>query len=307
MLAATGGRSLGNTVNTGPAIVHAGLTQNELDQQYDQRTLVPHVADYVARWRARSADLRATLPHTTQAYGPAAEERLDLFPGPAAGGAVHLHIHGGAWRSLSRGEVSFVLDGLGTLGQPVAVAGFGLAPATRLPGIVAQVRRAFLWLRHRFDRVSVSGHSSGAHLAACLLDGTWWRDAGLGAADFGPVLLASGPYDLEPVRLSARNAYLHLTRDEADALSPARRLADSLPPVAVVCGDGELAEFRRQAAAMGNALRARRADARVETLAGHNHFDVYDAFARPGGPICALLAALAERPTDQPQDRETNQ
>jgi arylformamidase len=162
----------------------------------------------------------------------------------------------------------------------------------RLAEMVAQVRRAFLWLRARFGPVTVSGHSSGAHLAACLLDGRWWRAEGLGAADFGAVLLASGAYDLEPVRLSARNLYLTLDEAEAADLSPARHLADRLPPVAAVWGDGELPEFARQSRALGAALRSRRADAVVEALRDRNHFDVWDDFADPASRVCALLRGL---------------
>ena len=293
------------TTPTRPATpVFGGMDQVELDRQYDQRTAVPNVPDYAERWAARSAERRAEGRHETLSYGPSPAEMIDVFPGHTGNPGVHMHIHGGAWRSMSRPEVCFVVEGLAPLGPPVAVAGFGLAPATRLPEIVDQIRRAFLFLRARFGPVTVSGHSSGAHLAACLLDRNWWAQAGLGREDFTAMLLASGPYDLEPVRLSARNAYLDLTEAEAAALSPARHLPDTLPSLAIIWGEGELPEFARQSRSMAEALRARRPDVHVEVLAGHNHFDVYETFGEAGGRPATLLAALAESATRSSQNRE---
>lgn len=284
--------------------VFGGMDKAELDRQYDQRTAVPHFDEYARRWAARSAALRAAGHHETRSYGTAPFEKVDIFPGSTVSTGVHLHVHGGAWRSMSRPEVSFVAEGLAPLGPPVAVAGFGLAPETRLPRMVEQVRRAFLFVRGLYGPVTVSGHSSGAHLAACLLDRTWWDRAGLDCGDFAAMLLASGPYDLEPVRLSARNTYLDLTEAEAAALSPARHLPDSLPPLAIIWGEGELPEFARQSRAMAEALRARRPDVHVEVLAGHNHFDVYETFGEARGRPATLLAALAESATRSSQNRE---
>lgn len=280
-----------DTTNTsGAGAVYRGLSQAELDAQYDQRTAVPHVDEYAARWRRLSQALHRSSPVETHAYGSTPEERLDLHTGRGAG--LHLHIHGGAWKALSREDAAFTIAGLGSTAAQVAVVGFGLAPGTRLSGMVAQIRRAFLWLRaHVRAPVAVSGHSSGAHLAACLLDRDWWAAEGLCPRDFAAVLLTSGPYDLEPVRLSARNGYLGLSRDEAERLSPIHHLPDRLPPVAVLWGEGELAEFRRQSEAMAAAVRSRRPDAVAEMLAGRNHFDVYDDFGDPTSQVIAHLRA----------------
>jgi len=282
-----------NAASTPDQIVFADMTQAELDRQYDQSTLVPNVADYVGRWNAMAEGFRASGAIESHSYGPAPVERLDIYTTACNRPGVHMHIHGGAWRSLSRQTAGFAASGLVSLGQPVAVVGFGLAPGTHITDMVVQVRRAFLWLRCHHGRVTVSGHSSGGHLSACLLDKHWWTESGLAPSDFGAVLMASGLYDLAPVRLSKRNDYLALTSAEEDALSPIRNLPDALPPVAVVRGDGELREFARQAEEMAQALHGKRADTVVEVLAGQNHFDIYDQFGEEGSPICAVLRHLA--------------
>ena len=93
---------------------------------------------------------------------------------------------------------------------------YSLAPEKDLSSIVGQVRRAVLYLYQNAsefmvnpDRFYVCGHSSGAHLAANIAVTDW---PGMGAPYdlIKGATLVSGPYDLEPVRLSARNEYLFL-------------------------------------------------------------------------------------------------
>lgn len=262
--------------------------QAELDAQYDQATLVPNAMEYMQRWRERSDFLRAARPAQTLRYGSGTDETMDLF---GDGTTAHLHLHGGAWRALSKDDVSFVVTGLAQPNATVAVCDFGHAPETRLPQIVGQVRAAARVLLDRYGQILVSGHSSGAHLASTLLDHHWWADAGLDAERFAGVLLVSGPYDLEPVRLSARNGYLNLTQTEAAELSVVYRLPERLPPVHVMWGDGELDEFRRQGQDLFEQMQMPTNRITRATLPA-NHFDMYDLFGDPASPVCAALEAF---------------
>ena len=281
------------------AAVYRGLTQSELDAQYDQRSAVPDVQDYMARWAAWSADLRADCPPLTLAYAATSDTTLHLFKGDA-GAPLHLHLHGGAWRALSKEDASFVVKGLKSGGASVAVVDFGKAPQTPLRDMVDQVRAALLWLSRnaaslavRPDGIVVSGHSSGAHLASCLLDARWWAGEGVTPKTFAGLVLVSGAYDLEPVRLSARNGYLGLSPDEAGDLTALHHLPAELPPVRIFWGDGDLPEFRRQGRAFADALEDAGAPVRREICAGKNHFDMYDAFADPASPVCRTAQAIA--------------
>lgn len=272
--------------------------QAALDAQYDQRTLVPDAAAYMARWRAWSDAWRETVPPRVVAYGPGPDEAFDLFPGNDPAAPAHLHLHGGAWRMLSRHDASFVACGLAPGASRIAVADFGLAPVTPLATIAAQVRAAARRLIADLGPITVSGHSSGAHLASLLL----------ATPDIVPrivaVTLASGPYDLEPVRLSARNAYLGLDKATARALSAASGLASPLPRMLVAWGTEELEEFRRQGAEMAAALD--RAGAQT-TAADYplNHFALYDAFHDPASPLMAAAQALVRQDDPVQQGKDT--
>jgi arylformamidase len=264
--------------------VFAHYTQNELDRAYDQSILVPNVADYTFRWNEASRQYRQSYPPVTLRYGTGNDEQIDVYPGNP-GGPVHFHIHGGAWRSLSRSESGFVAKGLGSKGATVVVAGFSLVPSVTLHTLVDQVRRACLFVRITLqgaERVFISGHSSGAHVALCLLDPDWWQSSGIGPDAIAGAVLSSGPYDLQPVRMSARNNYLKLSEEDAERLTPVRRLGNELPPVSLFWGDGEHDEFKRQSIYLSEQLGNR---ATATEIAGRNHFDMYSDFGDPGSAI----------------------
>lgn len=269
--------------------------QAALDAQYDQATLVPDPGAYVKVWQEWSAALRETTPPRVVRYGPGAEETMDLF---GSGAVAHLHLHGGAWRALGKSDASFVAAGLGKPDVTVAVCDFGLAPDTGLPRIVAQVRAAAQALLSDHAQIVISGHSSGAHLAGTLLDRDWLDSAGIDAGRIIGALLVSGPYDLVPVQLSARNRYLNLTDDDVRALSVGRNLLDRLPPIHVMWGADELTEFQRQGAALADLLEAAGASV-SRTVMPHNHFEAYDLFHDPGSPVCRAALAFGAKQTAQ--------
>ena len=85
--------------------------------------------------------------------------------------------------------------------------------------IAQQVRRAVAWVYGNAqrlggdpDRIYVSGHSSGGHLAGVILTTDWREDFNLPADTVKGGLCCSGMFDLKPVRLSARSHVHQLHR-----------------------------------------------------------------------------------------------
>ena len=95
------------------------------------------------------------------------------------------------------------------------------------------------------NRIYVSGQSSGAHLAGCVVT-TDWKDYGVPADIVKGALLCSGMYDLKPVRLSKRSDYVAFTDESEEKLSSQRRLDRLNCPVIVAYGTFETPEFQRQ-------------------------------------------------------------
>ena len=280
--------------------VYASYSQAELDAQYDQATRVPDAGAYVPRWEERSRAVRAAHPPTRLRYGAGEREAVDLFLPPGAGPApLHLHVHGGAWRSMAREAVSLLAEPLVARGIAYAAPGFPLAPDASLDAMVAGVLAAFDRLAAEgpglgldTGAISLSGFSSGAHLAAMLA--VERAEAGLLGAT-----LVSGLYELEPVRLSARNAYLRLDEAAAARLSPLAREWPRIP-LALFTGEGELDEFRRQTAALAGSLAARGHAVEATEVAGANHFDMFDALLDPAGPVLGSVLARHAAPPPTP-------
>lgn len=285
---------------SGKVFLH--YTQEELNHVYDQRAWAPNAGELMTRWAGLVAGARAANPgYREVAYGPKPAEKLDLYPAAASGAPIHVHIHGGAWRIQSKEDVAFAAAAMNAAGMHLAVPGFDKLPTVRMPEMVDELARAVAWVHAHApefggdrSRFLLSGHSSGAHLAATLatLD---WRRYGLPASPFCGLVCMSGGYDLEGVMLSNRREYIDLTPEEADALSPPRHAGRIPCPVALLHGERETPEFIRQSRAFAGALEAADRLHSLTELPGHNHFEVADALADPDGRVLATLLDMLQR------------
>lgn len=275
-------------------LVFNGYTQAELDRQYDQRSLVPDLAPYLKVWADGTARARTTLDVVQGvSYDPHPAARLDLYGRGDGTAPVVLYYHGGAWRGLNLDHSGFAAPAIVAAGALFLAVDFALVPAEPLGEQVRQARAAAAWAwRHAADyggdpmRLFVIGHSSGGHLVGTLVSGGWHDDFDVPEDIVTGALACSGSYDLEPVRLSARNDYLKLTAAEARRLSPIAHIQrDTAPPLALFWGAGELDEFRRQGRAFAEAWRAAGHWVAAEEVAGHNHFDMSNAFGDPASPV----------------------
>jgi arylformamidase len=126
-----------------------------------------------------------------------------------------------------------------------------------------QVRSAVAWVYKNAagfggdpNRVYVSGHSSGGHLAGVVLTTDWGKDFGLPRDTVKGVVCACGMFDLKPVRLSKRGEYVKFTDEMEQALSAQRHLDQINCPVTLVYGTLETPEFQRQSRDFAAALKA---------------------------------------------------
>lgn len=282
------------------AKVFLDYTQEELDRAYDQRQWAPNATEILQRSRTASAAVRARLTHRASvSYGPTADEMLDIFPAARASAPVHVFVHGGAWRARFKDESHFLAEGFVDAGATFVALGFAVIPQVRLPDMANQVRRGVAWVYRNArsfggdpERLHVSGHSSGGHLAAVLLTTDWRRLFDLPEDVIKGGLCVSGMYDLHPVLLSARSSYVELSREEAHALSPQRHLDLVRCPVTVAHGERESPEFVRHARDLAAALRATRYPSELIPVAGLNHFEVVETLGRQDGLL--LRAALRQ-------------
>lgn len=284
--------------------VYLDYSQHDLDRAYDQRAWAPNMATILADCANRGAAVRGSRAyHTDVTYGSGSDETLDWFPAEGGGRAVHIHLHGGAWRAQSKHDVSFVAPAFTTQGVHFVAPDFTNLPKARMPDVVEQLTRAVAFVHRNApqfgsdpDQIFISGHSSGAHLCAVLLTHDWTQ-LGLPRNLFKGGLCISGSYDLEPVVLSARRLYIDLTPDEAHRFSPIRHVDDVACPVDLVYGGRESPEFVRQGHAFATALARSTHRCSVESFADLNHFEMAVQFGRPDSVIHGKAMAQIRVPS----------
>jgi arylformamidase len=271
------------------------MDQKALDDAYDQDVYAPNRPLIVARRIAASERARAILgPPQRLAYGPSEYERLDIFRAPLARGErapVNVFVHGGAWRRnkgpdyhlqaeplVRAGAHSVILDFIN-----VEQAGGDLFP------MYEQVRRAIAWTWRNADsfggdrnRFYISAHSSGSHLAACVL-ARGWGEEGLPENFCKGALLLSGMYELEPVRRSKRSSYVRFTDAMVEDLSSQRHLDGLHAPLILAYGTQETPEFQRQTRDFLAALQAAAKPAELIVGEAYNHFELLETLANPYG------------------------
>jgi arylformamidase len=154
------------------------------------------------------------------------------------------------------------------------------------------VRRAVAWVYQKAasfggdpDRLYLSGHSSGAHLAGVALVTDWQKDFGLPDNIVKGALLISGMYDLKPVRLSKRSEYVTFTDTMEQALSTQRHLERLKTPVILAHGTLESPEFQRQTRDFAAAVEAAGKPVQLIVAEGFNHFELPETLGNPYGVL----------------------
>jgi arylformamidase len=275
--------------------VYLNYTQDELDKAYTQAAWAPNMKDVLARQSQASAKLRAVMAPRTFSYGPSQDETLDVFVPETVKGPVHVHLHGGGWRALTKDDVSFPAPVFTNAGAIYVALNFSVIPAVRLPEMVAQAQRAICWLHENARsfggdpaQLHLSGHSAGGHMASVLLTTDWAAQFGLPADILKSGLLMSGSYDLDPVMLSIRSSYVKISKEEQSALSAVQHVEKIRAPVTLVYGSQETPEFQRQAVHFFDVLKQASKTAELIRIEGSNHFEVMDVFADPDSRIAEM-------------------
>uniref|UniRef100_A0A915EHR1 Alpha/beta hydrolase fold-3 domain-containing protein n=1 Tax=Ditylenchus dipsaci TaxID=166011 RepID=A0A915EHR1_9BILA len=102
------------------------------------------------------------------------DQRLDLWGADEAPDLTSLlvYIHGGYWQEGDKSLSTSLVEPLVQHGICVAVVGYDLAPAKTIVQIAQQIVQALQWLTKRYPncKLTVAGHSAGAHLAVKAIE-----------------------------------------------------------------------------------------------------------------------------------------
>jgi arylformamidase len=279
------------------------MDQAALDAAYTQSVWAPNREQLVARHRSNSAIARTYLGAPQRyAYGATPIEALDVYRTTRPSAPIYIFIHGGAWRGGLAKHSAFAAELFVNAGAHFVMPDFAWVQdvgGSLLP-MAAQVRRAVAWVYGHAQyfggdpqRIYVSGHSSGGHLAGVLLTTDWRQAFDLPADLIKGGLCCSGMYDLKPVRLSVRSSYVTFTDEMERLLSPQGHLDHLHVPLIVAYGTLESPEFQRQSRDFAAAVQAAGKPVQLLVGEGYNHFEIVETLGNPYGLLGrAVLAQM---------------
>ena len=273
-------------------LVWLDMDQKEIDDAYDQSVWAPNQQHVSKRRDVWSESVYARLRPERVAYGPTEIEKVDIYKTKEPNAPIRVFLHGGAWLSGSAKNSAYPAEMFVTAGAHYVAVDF--VDVGKVDGnlvtMADQVRRAVAWVYKNAasfggdpNRLYVSGHSSGAHLAGVVMVTDWKKDFALPPDIVKGGLLMSGMYDLKPVRLSKRSEYVKFTDEMEQALSTQRHLDKLNAPIIVSHGTLESPEFQRQARDFVAAVKAAGKPVLLIVGEGYNHFEMPETFGNPYG------------------------
>ena len=239
--------------------------------------------------------------------GGGRELRADVYtpPAGAANRAGVLLIHGGGWVQGDRSQLRGYGILLGRTGYTCVACEYRLAPGSKWPAQIHDVKAALRWMRANAGKlgidptkIAVSGNSAGGHLSM-MLAGTQnvaefegeGGNAGAGTevaaciAYYGPTILAAGRASDAVTALLGRDA----DEARARAASPVTYAA-SMPPTLLITGNKDELVPEESAFRMYRAIADAGGKAELHVYEGAPHaFDALPAFGRQTAEIMRLF------------------
>ena len=273
------------------------LPMEDLERHFNPRVAVADAESHLAGRAKESAGVRRRLNGRYDiAYGDGPRQVLDIFPADVQGAPIHLFIHGGYWRALAKQDFSFMAPAYVEAGVNAVVMDYDLCPTVTLDRVVAETIECVAWIAKNAgllggdaNRIVVSGHSAGAHLAAFALAEDWTRH-GLPGDLLKAAVLVSGIYDPRPVLQISVNDEIGLTPAMAARCDATAQPPRSGLPLLVAVGGDEPAGWIAQST---DYHRGAGPDAEFMTCPGKHHFTVGECLCDPKSPVFQwLLAAI---------------
>ncbi|MGE4337753.1 MAG: alpha/beta hydrolase [Pigmentiphaga sp.] len=280
------------------AAVFMNYTQRDLDDRvFNTQLHPPFLDDIISEFSERSAAAESALKRQAFSYGAHPDQVVDFFPTQHKDAPTFIFIHGGAWHKYSRKFGAFLAPAFINHGINFAALGFSLLPAARLPEIVRQVREGIAFVYHNTSQggsspeIYLSGHSSGAHLAALALC-TDWSTHRLSNQFIKGGLCISGLYDLRPVILSKNFPSLQISENEEKDLTPLNLASKMIAGVTLAYAENDPIEAPRQARDFHAALLAQGKSSQLVEVPDCNHWSILRSLADPQGTLFQCAQSL---------------
>ncbi|SDR53744.1 Acetyl esterase/lipase [Paraburkholderia fungorum] len=243
-------------------------------------------------------------------YGPNEQHIYDVFsPADCYNAPILVFWHGGGWTNGYKEYTSFMARAATDLGIVLVAPTYRLAPAHKLPAAFDDALAVLSHIREhaaRFggspDRLYLSGHSAGGHLAALVaLRQQDAERAGIDAGAIRACLPISGIMDLhhpEPAKGSMEERVYSMVLENALAdatLSPLCWTAGNRIPMYLSYGEFDSERVIRSNQRMGAMLAEQPGPCHVEMETGLDHFGTHTSLRHANSAWYGRLVKLIEK------------
>ncbi len=247
------------------------------------------------------------------AFSPETGLKLDVWSQTSPGKAtkpVIIFFYGGGWANGERDHYGWAGKAFAAKGFVAVVPDYRKVSQVRFPAFVEDGAEAVKWVRDNIAkyggdprRITIAGHSAGAHIAVLLtLDKHYLSDIGVNPKIIRATVGLSGPYDFLPLdsrrSINAMSAWPRL--EETQPINFAR--ADA-PPIMVVTSTEDDTVKPRNAILLSEKLNSLGAYVIFKVYQGLNHEGVAMALSKPfrgSAPVLDdMTAFLNERLAEQ--------
>jgi acetyl esterase/lipase len=220
-------------------------------------------------------------------FDPKSGLKLDVWAPEKPTGAVLIFYYGGGWAHGTRDGYAFVGKAFAAKGFTVVIPDYRKVPQVRFPTFVEDGAAAIKWTRDNIAkyggdpaRITLSGHSAGAHIAMMLtLDPHYLQAQGVDPKIIRATVGMSGPYDFYPFD-SARSINAMSAWPNPQETQPIHYASKAAPPIMVMTGTEDDTVKPRNAILLAHRLSALGTVVTFKAYEGLSHEDVAMALSK---------------------------
>ncbi len=255
-------------------------------------------------------------------YGPHERQKLDIYTPKTPSNQpkkIVIFFYGGSWDSGEKADYKFVGEALSSQGFIVVIPNYRVYPDVLFPAFMEDPASVAKWVktniqqyqplpnnltastnsstlasRDNVDKVFLTGHSAGAHLAVMLaVNPEYLAQVSLKPTDFSGVVGLAGPYDFLPLR-AARLKVIFGAEAERWKSQPISFVDGKNPPMLLAVGrkDSIVAPYNTDH--MVKAIKSKNGAVDIAEFAQYGHIDMVAKLARPIRGDGALLKKMVE-------------
>jgi len=231
--------------------------------------------------------------------------RLDIYAPPDARGLpVLLFFHGGGWYSGDKRLFEHLGRAFAVRGCVAVVVNYRLTPEVKGPEHARDAAAALQWVHGNIeqyggsaDRLVVSGHSAGGHLAALItLDPRYRAEFPISEGALRGVAMISAATDLrihaETTTFTPRERIEEAfgsSRGELGAASPIEYVHAGAPPFLILVAEDDPPGLREQGRRLADALREAGTILHYASIKGRDHFSIVRRFGPSDDPTVGAV------------------